>query len=600
MIFSVALGIPADDAYARYCSNSKHAPAGQYCGATQTKDCKPGCYCTGGGNFTWWIGDVEKGCKNRWAKVTKELNSKGVYLCPDSFPNSESGADSASDCYYTSDSKKLYYVKRTCPAGQYLPANTTTCTTCQENHWCSGGTWYPAKYSQGMQSCPTGKVSSAGSKAAAACLAKITLAATICSAGQYLPANATTCSTCQENYYCPGGVFEKQSSVQGLVGCPSGQTSSAGAKTKSQCKTPAAATYTCSAGQYLPANATTCSTCQENYYCPGGSFTKQSTAQGLVGCPSGRISSAGAQTKSQCKTPAAATYTCSAGQYLPANATTCSTCQENYYCPGGSFTKQSTAQGLVGCPSGRISSAGAQTKSQCKTPAAATYTCSAGQYLPANTIACTTCKERYYCPGGEFPKTSLDQGLRLCPTGTTSSAGAQSESDCKAIETKKSNELVTCSAGRYLPADSTACQTCTSGHYCLGGTFIVGTSDQGLSQCETGLVPNVDRTGCEARKIPCEAGQYLPMGSDTCATCLEQHYCAGGNFEVSYDMPQGIARMITSEYMAFGPGGQSTPILHQCWTMRDQEYLDCVMGRYAALDSYQGEYTVEPAVELAD
>ena len=96
------------DADAAYCnSQKKKAGAGLYCNALATHTCPQGCYCTGGGNFTWAAGDVEKGCKNRWNKVTTELNSKGVYLCPSGY-TSNAGAKSAKDCFVatTEDEKR--------------------------------------------------------------------------------------------------------------------------------------------------------------------------------------------------------------------------------------------------------------------------------------------------------------------------------------------------------------------------------------------------------------------------------------------------------------------------------------------------------------
>lgn len=86
-------------ANAAYCnSQKKKAVAGLYCNALTTHECPAGCFCTGGGNFTWGVGDVEKGCKNRWSKITTELNSKGVYLCPEG-QTSNAGAKSVKDCF---------------------------------------------------------------------------------------------------------------------------------------------------------------------------------------------------------------------------------------------------------------------------------------------------------------------------------------------------------------------------------------------------------------------------------------------------------------------------------------------------------------------
>jgi len=42
---------------------------------------------------------------------------------------------------------------------------------------------------------------------------------------------------------------------------------------------------------------------------------------------------------------------------------------------------------------------------------------------------------------------------------------------------------VTCSAGTYLPANSSTCTTCPAGSYCGGGTYTPSSSDQGATAC---------------------------------------------------------------------------------------------------------------------
>ena len=61
-----------------------------------------------------------------------------------------------------------------CPAGHYLPKNNTSCvgadTICEADHYCTGGTYtYSTTEDQGMQACPTGMKSPAGSKSANDC-----------------------------------------------------------------------------------------------------------------------------------------------------------------------------------------------------------------------------------------------------------------------------------------------------------------------------------------------------------------------------------------------------------------------------------------------
>ena len=59
------------------------------------------------------------------------------------------------------------------------------------------------------------------------------------------------------------------------------------------------------------------------------------------------------------------TYTCAAGNYLKKNNTTCTRCPANYYCPGGTFYKSTSAdQGIHACPSSHKNSTAGSTKIQ--------------------------------------------------------------------------------------------------------------------------------------------------------------------------------------------------------------------------------------------
>lgn len=58
----------------------------------------------------------------------------------------------------------------TCAPGEYLPANSTVCATCTQNHWCPGGTWGQAATAQGLRDCPSEfPYSAAGSRSSAFC-----------------------------------------------------------------------------------------------------------------------------------------------------------------------------------------------------------------------------------------------------------------------------------------------------------------------------------------------------------------------------------------------------------------------------------------------
>ena len=80
---------------------------------------------------------------------------------------------------------------------------------------------------------------------------------------------------------------------------------------------------------------------------------------------------------------------CAAGTYRPKNSGTCTTCPKDHYCPGAAAAKPSKTSdaGLKSCPPGTQSSLGAKSSSDCQKH----ISCSAGQYLPANSETCAAC-----------------------------------------------------------------------------------------------------------------------------------------------------------------------------------------------------------------
>ena len=71
------------------------------------------------------------------------------------------------------------------------------------------------------------------------------------------------------------------------------------------------------------------------------------------------------------------------------------------------------------------------------------YTCTAGNYVPANNDGCTACVGAAYCPGGTYTfSTTESQGIVACPTGYTynTTSGKTSESQCQTH----------CNAGTYV------------------------------------------------------------------------------------------------------------------------------------------------------
>ncbi|MDW2975049.1 MAG: InlB B-repeat-containing protein [Alphaproteobacteria bacterium] len=107
----------------------------------------------------------------------------------------------------------------------------------------------------------------------------------------------------------------------------------------------------------------------------------------------------------------------------------------------------------------------------------------------------------------------------------------------------------TCSAGQYW--DGSACQECTSGYYCPGGTW-TGTAVQGRKSCPAGYENSepgsVDKSDCY---LTTTAGKYVETPESAETTCAENGYCPGG-IDVHYGDTDG--RMACTANSSSAPG----------------------------------------------
>lgn len=235
--------------------------------------------------------------------------------------------------YYNNNSgtEIIRYVKITgsggtnkCTAGRYLSG--TECKPCEAGNYCSGDR---------KIACPAGKGSPAYST---------------------LPSD---CDYCTKGYYATGD-------GTGCQKCPNGQTTSGtGATSSTQCTGNVATSITCGRGTYYNGTGS-CSTCEANYYCPGVTSEKSATTiKGRNACGSGKTSPKGSYDISQCVSSGTTTITCGKGTYYNGKGS-CSTCEANYYCPGGTYSKsETTVKGRNSCGSGKTSPAGSYDISQC-------------------------------------------------------------------------------------------------------------------------------------------------------------------------------------------------------------------------------------------
>ena len=126
-----------------------------------------------------------------------------------------------------------------------------------------------------------------------------------------------------------------------------------------------------------------------------------------------------------------------------------------------------------------------------------TYTCSSGQFLPADALACATCPNDYSCSGGTFYfNAKNNQGLSNQTTFTHNLTNVCAANAPHGFIATYQINSYNCNVGYYLPADGIECVICPMNNICIGGTFTYNeTTDQGIE--------------------PCPNGYFSPAGSDS-------------------------------------------------------------------------------------
>lgn len=291
------------------CSDRNPVAAGYFCKNSTKLDCRPGCYCEGGGNVNSTI-DLSTSCEKRYGDEVNQFN--GVHLCPKDFPKSAANATSMFECYNEKFGRIIYRSEYfTCPPGSYLKKDTIDCASCKDkddlesDQYCPGITYGTAVYSssqdQGIHTCPSGYTPTADLKS---CGGK----PVSCIPGSYMPANSQQCTPCPNGYVCLGGNYEVDYPTdQGKLLPKDACTSEHGFDDehyvangygdrcdKCPIGTKANADHTecvetsikVTKGYYLPANSVQQQKCSNpKKFCPGGEFWKSSVEQGQYDCP---------------------------------------------------------------------------------------------------------------------------------------------------------------------------------------------------------------------------------------------------------------------------------------------------------------------------
>ena len=286
---------------------------------------------------------------------------------------------------------------------------------------------------------------------------------------------------------------------------------------------------TCPAGKYLPANkssASDCATCENGYYCPGGTFTKNSSsAQGRNSCPTATSTTAAASssypdvfypytsTSGSVNKGTVPTYNAFNKQSWGTGWSAITECKASYSFngTGGGFNVDnvrynSTSKKYDNFSGANIYYSSAKAGYYLYTKYSDTY-CNTGTNRMLY-IKAVVCPAGYYCPGGSVPQCSTgthnnEWGRTICPAGKYCTAGVSAGTNCP--------------AGTYRGSTGgTAASSCTS---CVGNATTRSTGQTSVSACicKAGYGGNAASTSgsCTA----CTTGHFKQSnGNTSCST----------------------------------------------------------------------------------
>ena len=430
--------------------------------------------------------------------------------------------------YYMTSSKSSNVYNGTPKVGNYCQP----CSKMGSNYTCAGGTAAPVETAGGY-SCPTYQKY------------------TSCSVGYYMTDSSTSttyngtpkagnacrpCSKFGANYKCAGGTAAPQAITINV---------------------------TCPAGQYLPSGATSCTTCPAGSYCQGGTFNNISLVTG-ASSEMGRYycelatndayleSAAGSSSINNCylilsagqlAMPGRGAESCPAGAYCDYNGQKIYYSTSDYITPSeGPFPTYAPA---TRCARGSYSAAGASSCTAC--PAGRTtdgVSSTSCDITCSNSTNVDTWKTPRWTPNNVSNLCKIDScvactkgtGVASCSasivsdacTYTATCATGYKNPTCNGSSCSCELDSVTCSAGQYLPAGATSCATCPKGYKCPSSskTYTVSTTaDQGNTPC-SGSTEYQDATGQTSCKTPSDG--YYKKDNTSQQVCGTGYFCKSG------------------------------------------------------------------------
>ncbi len=333
---------------------------------------------------------------------------------------------------------------------------------------------------------------------------------------------------------------------------------------------------TCAAGKYLPANKSStsdCTTCEIGYYCPGGTFTPNSSSvQGRSSCVGNATTSSTGQTSVSaciCKAGyggnAASTSgsctACTTGRYKSSNGNTaCSVASIGYYVSTTGATSQSACTSwranTTTTGTGSTSTSACVCKGGYRLNSTTCTACSTGTYKSAasNATSCTSAGIGYYVSTTGATSQSACTAWRANTTTTGTGSTSTSACVCKGGYRLNSTTCTACSTGTYKSAASnaTSCTSAGIGYYvsttgatsqsaCTSwraNTSTTGTGSTSTSACVCNIGYGWNGSACAS----CGAGTYkTSKANSACSSCGAGYYCTGGSHRASCSSISGVS-----------------------------------------------------------